>query len=98
MPKYLITASYSAEGLRGLHPEATGSIFLESKLLDRLDTSDRMAAGLAMVPEDRQVSGLVQSLSVLANMTVSSLGQQDQRYGGAEVCHNDSSLFRSSLS
>jgi erythritol transport system ATP-binding protein len=28
-----------------------------------------------MVPEDRQVSGLVQSLSVLANMTISSLGR-----------------------
>ena len=40
-----------------------------------MDTSARISAGLTMVPEDRQVSGLVQSLSVLANMTVSSLGR-----------------------
>ncbi len=61
------------ECLMGLHPEATGSIFMDSKTLDHLDTSGRIASGLAMVPEDRQVSGLVQTLSVVANMTVSSL-------------------------
>ncbi len=61
------------ECLMGLHPEVVGSVFLDSKKLDRLDTATRIAAGLAMVPEDRQVSGLVQSLSVLANMTVAGL-------------------------
>jgi erythritol transport system ATP-binding protein len=61
------------ECLMGLHPEVAGSIYLDSKRLDRLDTASRIAAGLAMAPEDRQVSGLVQSLSVLANMTLSSL-------------------------
>lgn len=63
------------ECLMGLHPEVAGSIFLGSKKLDRLDTSARISSGLAMVPENRQVSGLVQSLSVLANMTISSLGR-----------------------
>jgi erythritol transport system ATP-binding protein len=63
------------ECLMGLRPEAAGSIFLDNKRLDRRDTSARISAGLAMVPEDRQVSGLVQSLSVLANMTLSSLGR-----------------------
>jgi ABC-type sugar transport system ATPase subunit len=63
------------ECLMGLHPEVAGSVFLDSKRLDRLDTASRISAGLAMAPEDRQVSGLVQSLSVLANMTVSSLGR-----------------------
>jgi erythritol transport system ATP-binding protein len=63
------------ECLMGLHPGVAGSIFLDSTRLDRMDTSDRIAAGLAMVPEDRQTAGLVQSLSVLANMTVSSLGR-----------------------
>src|SRR5579885_1214579 len=53
------------ECLMGLHPQAAGSVFLDSKCLDRLDTASRIAAGLAMVPEDRQISGLVQSLSVL---------------------------------
>jgi erythritol transport system ATP-binding protein len=61
------------ECLMGLHPECAGSIFLDSKRVDRMHISERMASGLAMVPEDRQVSGLVQSFSVLANMTLSSL-------------------------
>lgn len=63
------------ECLMGLHPEVAGSVFLDSKRLDRTDTSTRISSGLAMVPEDRQVSGLIQSLSVLANMTVASLGR-----------------------
>jgi ABC-type sugar transport system ATPase subunit len=67
------------ECLMGLHPEAIGSVFLDSKRLDRLGTPERIAAGLAMVPEDRQSSGLVQSLSVLANMTVASLDRFARR-------------------
>ncbi len=61
------------ECLMGLHPDIAGSIFFDSKELGRYDTSERISRGLAMVPEDRQVSGLVQSLSVVANMTVASL-------------------------
>ena len=61
------------ECIMGLHPEMAGSILLDSKRLDTMDTASRIASGLAMVPEDRQVTGLVQSLSVLANMTMSSL-------------------------
>jgi ABC-type sugar transport system ATPase subunit len=67
------------ECLMGLHAEAAGSVFLDSKRLDSLDTASRIAAGLAMAPEDRQVSGLVQSFSVVANMTVSSLGRFARR-------------------
>jgi erythritol transport system ATP-binding protein len=61
------------ECLMGLHPEIAGSMFLDSKRLDGMDTAARIASGLAMVPEDRQASGLVQSLSVLANMTIASI-------------------------
>jgi erythritol transport system ATP-binding protein len=61
------------ECIMGLHPEMSGSILLDSTRLDGMDTARRIASGLAMVPEDRQVSGLVQSLSVLANITMSSL-------------------------
>ncbi len=63
------------ESLMGLHPEARGSVWLESRLLGDCDTAERIAAGLAMVPEDRQAAGLVQSLSVLQNMTLASLGE-----------------------
>jgi erythritol transport system ATP-binding protein len=61
------------ECIMGLHPEMSGSVLLDSMRLDTKDTARRIASGLAMVPEDRQVSGLVQSLSVLANITMSSL-------------------------
>jgi ABC-type sugar transport system ATPase subunit len=63
------------ESLMGLHPEVGGSVWLGPKVLDRCDTARRIRAGLAMVPEDRQAAGLVQSLSVLQNMTLSSLGE-----------------------
>ena len=39
----------------------------------RLDVSDRVAAGIAMVPEDRQAAGLVPTMTVRENMTLSSL-------------------------
>jgi erythritol transport system ATP-binding protein len=61
------------ECLMGLHPEVRGSIVLDSKNLAGMDIAARIAAGLSMVPEDRQIAGLVQSLSVLANMTLASL-------------------------
>jgi erythritol transport system ATP-binding protein len=63
------------ESLMGLHPELDGSVWLGPKVLDGYDTARRIKAGLAMVPEDRQAAGLVQSLSVLQNMTLSSLGE-----------------------
>lgn len=63
------------ECVMGLHPEASGSIHLESHSLDGLGTPARIAAGLAMVPEDRQSSGIVQTMTVRANMSLSSLGR-----------------------
>jgi erythritol transport system ATP-binding protein len=63
------------ECIMGLHPEAAGSVYLESRPLDGIDTPGRIAAGLAMVPEDRQASGIIQSMTVRANMTLSSLGR-----------------------
>jgi ABC-type sugar transport system ATPase subunit len=67
------------ECLMGLHPEVAGSVFLDSTNLNRLHPAARIRLGLAMVPEDRQAAGLVQSLSVLSNMTLSSLGRFSNR-------------------
>jgi erythritol transport system ATP-binding protein len=63
------------EVLMGMRPEAEGSVRLREKRLDPLDTAQRIASGLAMVPEDRKVSGLVHTMSVRDNMTLSSLPQ-----------------------
>jgi erythritol transport system ATP-binding protein len=62
------------ESIMGLHPEAQGGVFLDSKRIDRMGPPERIAGGLAMSPEDRQASGIVQSLPVLSNMTLASLG------------------------
>jgi erythritol transport system ATP-binding protein len=61
------------ESLMGVHPEAAGTIRVDGRLIGALDVTDRMAAGLAMVPEDRQAAGLVNTMSVRDNMTLSSL-------------------------
>ncbi|ODS52910.1 MAG: hypothetical protein ABS36_15745 [Acidobacteria bacterium SCN 69-37] len=61
------------EGLMGVCPVTGGEVRLSGRRLDGLDVSDRVACGLAMVPEDRQAAGLVQPLDILQNMALSSL-------------------------
>jgi erythritol transport system ATP-binding protein len=61
------------ECIFGIHPEARGRIRLGSKDIQTLSIAQRIAAGLAFVPEDRQLLGLVQSLSVAQNITLASL-------------------------
>jgi erythritol transport system ATP-binding protein len=57
------------ECLMGAHPNATGTIELAGRPV-RGDIPRRISAGFALVPEDRQVDGLVQSMSVEHNMTL----------------------------
>ena len=59
------------ESLLGLHP-AKGRIHLAGQEL-KGDIGERLKAGIALVPEDRQRMGLIQSLSVAKNMTLASL-------------------------
>jgi erythritol transport system ATP-binding protein len=61
------------ESVLGLHPDARGDIILDGTSVGAWPVARRLAAGLAIVPEDRQRSGLVQTLSVGANLTLSSL-------------------------
>jgi erythritol transport system ATP-binding protein len=63
------------ECLMGLKPGSAGTVFLGPRRLDRMQASERISLGLAMVPEDRQACGLIHSLSIRANMTLSSLGR-----------------------
>jgi erythritol transport system ATP-binding protein len=63
------------ETLMGVHADASGSVRLDTRPLETLSVSDRVSAGLAIVPEDRQRAGLVTTMSVRENMTLSSLGQ-----------------------
>jgi erythritol transport system ATP-binding protein len=63
------------ESLLGLHADARGMVTLDGEDLGPLGVSERIEAGLAMVPEDRQASGLVPDLSVRENATLSTLGR-----------------------
>lgn len=63
------------ESVMALHPEAAGSMQLEGRRIEGLSTAARIAAGLAMVPEDRQAAGLVQPLSIRSNMTLAALSK-----------------------
>jgi erythritol transport system ATP-binding protein len=61
------------ETLLGVHEDARGSVSLEGRSLDGCDASGRVAAGIALVPEDRQAAGLVQTMTVEHNVTLSHL-------------------------
>jgi erythritol transport system ATP-binding protein len=61
------------ECLMGLQAEATGSICVAGRDVEGESTATRIRHGLALVPEDRQRAGLVQTLSVAENVTLASL-------------------------
>jgi erythritol transport system ATP-binding protein len=61
------------EVLIGAQPDAQGSVRLAGQELAGLPIATRIRAGVALVPEDRQREGLVQCLSVSANLTLASL-------------------------
>jgi erythritol transport system ATP-binding protein len=61
------------ESIMGVHADARGGVEIEGRRLGSADVSARIAAGVTMVPEDRQAAGLVPTLSVEDNLTLSSL-------------------------
>ena len=61
------------ECLMGLQPASSGRVELEGKDLSGETIGSRIRHGLVLVPEDRQREGLVQTMSVRANLTLASL-------------------------
>lgn len=57
----------------GLHTDARGEIYLENELLGEPDIKSRIRKGIALVPEDRQREGIVQTMSVSHNLTLPGL-------------------------
>src|SRR6185437_15595658 len=55
------------ECLMGLRREVQGAISLSGNKIDCQATTERISAGLAMVPEDRQTAGFVQCVSIRKN-------------------------------
>ena len=63
------------ECLMGSRATIAGEVHINGKLEGKATVQSRIKAGLALVPEDRQRDGLVQSLSVKDNVVLSILGK-----------------------
>jgi len=62
------------ETIFGLHAgRSHGRVFLEGRQVRIESCADAIAAGLALVPEDRKREGLVMDMSVAANISLASL-------------------------
>lgn len=61
------------ECIMGMHPEHTGQVILNGKPLKIGSISEQIDRGFALVPEDRQREGLVQTLDIGKNISLSSL-------------------------
>ncbi|MER7502389.1 sugar ABC transporter ATP-binding protein [Nonomuraea pusilla] len=68
------------EALAGRQPVAAGRVLLGGQDLRPLSISQRIAAGIGLVPEDRQRDGLVQLMSVGSNMSLASLQSMVRRW------------------
>jgi ribose transport system ATP-binding protein len=69
------------ECLFGLHPKnAMGKIFVNGQVRKIKSPVDAIAAGLALVPEDRKLQGLVLEQSVKSNISITIL-QELERWG-----------------
>jgi erythritol transport system ATP-binding protein len=63
------------ETLMGMRPAGSGEVRIRDKAETRATVQARMAAGLALVPEDRQRDGLVQTMSVRDNILLATIGR-----------------------
>ena len=61
------------EAIAGRTPVTSGTITFEGSELGRSGVRERIRRGIALVPEDRQRDGLVQTMSVGQNLSLSAL-------------------------
>lgn len=61
------------ECLMGIRPEHTGTVLLEGKEMKITSVAGQIDSGFALVPEDRQRDGLVQTLDIEKNISLSAL-------------------------
>jgi erythritol transport system ATP-binding protein len=61
------------EALAGRRPVAAGKVLLNGADVAKLSVRERISAGIALVPEDRQRDGLAQNLSVASNISLASI-------------------------
>jgi ribose transport system ATP-binding protein len=68
------------EAIMGMRPVLGGCISVDGKAIPAGNIRTSIAAGLALVPEDRRHTGLVTSMSVGDNLTLASM-ENVSRYG-----------------
>lgn len=61
------------ECIMGLRPEHTGTVVLDDKVLEIKNVSEQISKGFAIVPEDRQREGIIQTMDIGKNISLSSL-------------------------
>lgn len=61
------------ECVAGVMPQVEGAVTVNGISIDGLSIQERIAAGVGLVPEDRQRDGLVQLMSVGHNLTLADL-------------------------
>lgn len=59
--------------IMGRHPSSTGRINVEGVEVESSSIAGRIRHGLALIPEDRKAEGLVHTMTIRENMTLSSL-------------------------
>ncbi len=68
------------ESIMGLHPEVGGKLYLDGRLIQGGAVGERIEQGIVLIPEDRQVEGIIPTLSVNDNMILSSLARYWDRF------------------
>ncbi|MFJ4225233.1 sugar ABC transporter ATP-binding protein [Microbacterium sp. NPDC089695] len=67
------------EAVAGKGPVASGDILLDGRSVLSDSIAERIAAGIGLVPEDRQRDGLVQTFDVGTNLTLASIDRSLRR-------------------
>ena len=79
------------ESIMGLHPESSGTLYVDGEKVERPVVDEQIARGIVLVPEDRQKDGLVQTMSIANNLTLTAIprfthrGVINRRQEGAAV-------------
>ena len=73
------------ECLMGLHPEHTGEVIYQGQKIQVKNVAGQIRKGFALVPEDRQRQGLIQTLDICKNASIASM----RKYTSGVFC-NDS--------
>ena len=66
------------ETLFGLHPDATGTVRISDQTVEITSPAQAIASGLAFVPEDRKLDGLVLNMNIAQSISLASIGQIDR--------------------